>query len=72
MTQVFRAKLRKIGNSLGVIIPMDIIQKLGFQRGDVVDVAIPPKKELKNRALLEIAGIDRGKPSFERDKGDRY
>lgn len=51
---------------------MEIIQKLGFRRGDVVDVAIPPKKELKNRVLLEIAGIDRGKPSFERDKGDRY
>ncbi len=72
MTEVFRTKLRRIGNSLGLIIPLEIIHKLGFHKDDVVDVAIPPKKEVKNRIILEIAGIDAGKSAFERDKGDRY
>ena len=72
MTEVFRTKLRRIGNSLGLIIPLEIIRKLGFHKDDVVDVAIPPRKEVKNRVILEIAGIDTGKSTFKRDKGDRY
>jgi antitoxin component of MazEF toxin-antitoxin module len=72
MTEVFRAKLRRIGNSLGLIIPVEIIRKLGFQKDDVVDVAIPPRKEVKNRIIMEIAGIDAGKSEFKREKGDRY
>ncbi len=44
MTEVFEAKLRKVGNSLGVIIPSKIIEKMGFHKGDVIYVAIPPSE----------------------------
>lgn len=72
MTEVFKAKIRKIGNSLGVIIPADILNKLGYRKDEVLEIAIPPKNEEKNRILLDIAGIDAGKPSFKREREDRY
>ena len=40
MAEVFEAKLRKIGNSLGVIIPSEIIDELGYHKGDVVHIDI--------------------------------
>lgn len=73
MTEVFKAKLRKIGNSLGVIIPSDVIEELGFREGEIVHVAIPPSdNEQRNEILRKLAGIDKKKPSFKRDKRDRY
>ncbi len=73
MTEVFEAKLRKIGNSLGVIIPSEIIDELGYHNGDVVQIAIPPANGGKrNEQILKMAGIYKRKSPFKRDKGDRY
>ncbi len=73
MTEVFEAKLRRIGNSLGVIIPSDIIEGLGFHRGDVIHIAIPPSNNVtRNELLRQLAGIDKDTTKFKRDKEDRY
>jgi len=73
MSEVFEAKLRKIGNSLGIIVPSNIIEELNFHKGDVVHVVIPPTKNIKrNKLLLSLAGIDKNKIPFKREKGDRY
>ena len=73
MTKVFEAKVRRIGNSLGVIIPSDIIEEMGFHKGDIIHVAIPPSELGKRNELFKmLAGIDKGKLPFKRDKGDRY
>ena len=73
MTEVFEAKLRKIGNSLGVIIPSEIIDELGYHKGDVVHIAIPPTNgDKRNEQILKMAGIYKKKSPFKRDKGDRY
>jgi len=73
MAEVFKAKLRKIGNSLGIIVPSHIIEGLGFHKGDTVHVVIPPSENTKrNKLLLSLTGIDRDKPSFQREKEDRY
>lgn len=73
MTKVFEAKVRKIGNSLGIIIPSKIIEEMGFHKGDIINVAIPPSESGKRNELLRsLAGIDGEKPLFRRDKGDRY
>lgn len=73
MTEVFEAKLRKIGNSLGVIIPSEIIEELGYHKGDIVHVAIPPANgDKRNEQILKIAGIYHKKSPFKRDKGDRF
>jgi antitoxin component of MazEF toxin-antitoxin module len=73
MSEVFEAKLRKIGNSLGIIVPAHIIKGLNFHKGDVVHVVIPPSKNIKrNKLLAKLAGIDENKISFKREKEDRY
>ena len=73
MTEVFEAKLRKIGNSLGVIIPSEIIDELGYHNGDVVHIAIPPANgDKRNEQILNMAGIYKKKSPFKRDEGDRY
>jgi hypothetical protein len=73
MTEVFVAKVRKVGNSLGIIIPKDISDALGFGHGDTIHVAIPATElKKRNKLLLSLIGIDRGKGQFKRDKEDRY
>ena len=73
MSEVFETKLRKIGNSLGVIIPSKIIEELHFHQGDIIHLAIPPTdNDKRNELILNIAGIDIKKPRFKRDKKDRY
>ena len=73
MSELFEAKLRKIGNSLGIIVPSNIIESLNFHRGDVVHVVIPSSKNIKrNKLLMDLVGVDKNKTSFIRDKKDRY
>jgi len=73
MVEVFEARLRKIGNSLGILVPSNIIEGLGFHKGDFIHVAIPPSGTIKrNELLLELTGIDKKKSSFKREKEDRY
>ena len=73
MTEVFETKLRRIGNSLGVIIPSEIIEELGFDKGDIIQVEIPLKSNARrNKDIIKIAGIYKNKSPFRREKGDRY
>ena len=73
MAEIFKAKLRKIGNSVGIIIPNDILHDIGVDKGDTINVTIPNLKiKSRNDQLLSLAGIDTGKPVFKRDKKDRF
>jgi len=38
------AKIRKIGNSLGIILPRDILDAMGIIEGGSIDVSIKNKK----------------------------
>ena len=73
MTEVFEAKVRRVGNSLGIIIPKDISELLGFGHGDTIHVAIPSTDlKTRNRMLMALIGIDCGKQPFKREKEDRF
>lgn len=73
MAEVFEAKVRRIGNSLGIIIPNEIIQAAGYDDGDTIHVSIPHSNLAeRNKLLLAIAGKYKGKEPFMRDKEDRY
>jgi len=73
MSEVFEAKLRQIGNSLGIIVPSEIIEGMGFHQGDIIHVAIPPSdNEQRNEILMDLVGIDQKKPAFKREKRDRF
>lgn len=73
MAEVFEAKLRRVGNSFGVIIPREMIQEAGYDIGDTIPLTIPKKDfEERNRKLRSIIGMHKGLPGFEREKEDRY
>ena len=73
MAEVFEAKLRRIGNSLGIIIPNEIIRAGGYDNGDRIHVAIPHNNLAeRNKLLLAIAGKYKGSGPFEREKEDRF
>lgn len=38
-----RLKIRKIGNSLGVVLPKDVLEQLKVKEGDSLDVVPTPK-----------------------------
>ena len=37
-----RLKIRKIGNSLGVVLPKDVLEQLKVKEGDTLDVVSTP------------------------------
>lgn len=73
MSAIFQAKIRHIGNSVGVIIPGEVITEEGVVSGDIVSVSIhfSPLKERQD-LLRGIIGLHEGSPGFERDREDRY
>ncbi len=70
MAEMFKAKIRKVGTSFGVLIPMDIITKENIKEGEEVELSIIRRKKLD--ALLEkLWGSAKGAGPFERDREDR-
>lgn len=73
MTNDFVAKLRQIGNSLGVIIPSEMLEDRGYVRGDDIPLTLPPSSfEKRNEKLRKMIGSCKGTKPFKRDKEDRY
>ena len=71
MTQVFEGKVRRLGNSMAVIIPRNVLSEVGIHEGDVLKLAIPVPIAKRMRIWKKVAGIDRGLSAFSRDKHDR-
>lgn len=68
MAEVFETKVRSVGTSLGVLIPMEIARKEKLKEGQKIEISIL-KKNLK--LLKEAFGIDKGASKFEREHNDR-
>ncbi len=71
MAQVFEGKVRKLGNSMAVIIPNDVLSGAGVHEGDVLKLAIPVPIARRKRIWKKVAGIDAGLPPFTREEHDR-
>ena len=71
MAQVFEGKVRKMGNSMAVIIPKDVLTEAGVREGDVLKLAIPVSVTKRKRVWKRVAGIDAGLPPFSREEHDR-
>ncbi|HLC86001.1 MAG TPA: hypothetical protein VJG30_01815 [Candidatus Nanoarchaeia archaeon] len=64
MAEAFKVKLRQIGTSAGVIIPQEILNEIGLNIGDEIQVAILPKrKDFSGFGMAKNAKIP-----FKRDK----
>ena len=71
MAQVFEGKVRRLGNSMAVIIPSNVLSDAGIHEGDLLKLAIPVPLVKRKRIWKKVAGIDRGMPAFSREKHDR-
>ena len=71
MGQVFEGKVRKLGNSMAVIIPKDVLSEAGVHEGDMLKLAIPVPIAKRKRVWKRIEGIDAGLPQFSREEHDR-
>jgi antitoxin component of MazEF toxin-antitoxin module len=70
MSTVFEGKVRRLGNSMVVIIPKKILDETGAKEGDVLKLALPVSKQKRKEAFKKMAGIATGSEAFERDKRD--
>jgi len=71
MSKVFEGKVRRLGNSLAVIIPKEILEDAGVKEGDAVKLSLPIPKSRRREALMRMAGVDSRAEPFVREKRDR-
>jgi len=72
MSTLFEGKIRRLGNSMAVIIPKEILEETGAKEGDVVKLAVPIPKQRRKEVLKKMAGIDAESEPFTREKRDRF
>jgi len=72
MSEVFEGKIRRLGNSMAVIVPKEILEETGVKEGDVVKLSIPISKSKRIEAMRRMAGIDSSAEPFTREKRDRF
>lgn len=69
---MFRARLRRVGNSLSVLIPKQTLEELQVGEGDEVEVSLHRINDDLAARLDAIAGTMPGLGPFQRDRKDRY
>jgi len=72
MSDVFKAKVRRIGNALGVIIPKKVLQSSQVSEGEEIQLIMPISRPKRVRAIEEAGGRYRGAASFTRERQDRF
>jgi len=72
MSTVFEGKVRRLGNSMAIIIPKEILEETGAKEGDAVKLSVLVPKQRRKNVLKKIAGIDAGSRPFTREKSDRF
>ena len=71
MSSVFEGKIRRLGNSMAVIIPKVILEETGAKEGDVMKLSVPIPRQRRSEVFRKIAGIDARSGPFTREKSDR-
>lgn len=66
---LFKAKIRKIGSSFGVLIPMEIIENQKIKEDEIIEISILKKNP---KLIEEMFGSIKAKTTpFKRDRKDR-
>jgi antitoxin component of MazEF toxin-antitoxin module len=68
MGTIFKAKIRKIGSSLGVLIPKTLIDNKEIKEGEEVEISLLKKRK---DLIAKLFGIAKGAKPFERYNIDR-
>jgi len=69
MSELFKAKVRKVGTSLGILIPKGIAEQDKIKVGQEIQVSF--LKQRKIEEVLKLFGTAKGAKPFERDRTDR-
>lgn len=68
METIFKVKIRKIGTSLGVLIPKKMIENKEIKEGEEVEISLLKKRK---DLITKMFGIAKGAKPFERYNMDR-
>jgi antitoxin component of MazEF toxin-antitoxin module len=78
MGETFRAKVRMVGTSLGVLLPKEILKKENVKLGEEIEISVlrPLSKEERRKIIAESFGMAKKMKGgkllrFERDRIDR-
>ena len=69
MSKLFKAKVRKVGTSLGVLIPKEVAEQEQIREGMEVEVGLLRARKVNE--VLKLFGTARGTKPFARDRKDR-
>lgn len=70
MAEMFKARVRKVGDSLGFLIPKEAADREGIKEGEEIDVSVLKRRKL-DALLKKVRGSAKGAGPFERDREDR-
>ena len=69
MSELFTAKIRKVGTSLGVLIPKEIVKEEKLREGQKIELSLLKRRRIEE--VLKLFGTAKGAMPFERDRIDR-
>ena len=69
MPRMFKAKVRKVGTSLGVLIPKEIAQREKIKEGEEIEVGLLRARKVYE--VLKLFGTAKGTKPFVRDREER-
>lgn len=70
MAKLFKAKVRKVGTSLGILIPKEVAERERIKEGEEIEVGLLKTRKLAE--VLKLFGTAKSAKSFARDRLDRY
>ncbi len=69
MPEMFKAKVRKVGTSLGLLIPTEIAKREKIKEGEQVEVGLLRVRKVNE--VLRLFGTAKGNKPFVRNRKDR-
>ena len=69
MTESFKAKVRKVGTSIGVLIPKGVAEQEKIKVGEEIQLSISKQRRLEE--VWKLIGTAKGTKPFVRDRIDR-
>ena len=66
MTELFKAKLRRVGGSYGVLIPNEFIKQEHLKEGEEIEIGIMKQKKVNE--IFKLFGTAKSAKPFIRDR----
>ena len=69
MPEMFKVKVRRVGSSLGILIPKEYAEKQKIKEGETVDVGMLKQRRLED--VMKLFGTAKESKPFIRDRTER-